>query len=175
MDKIMNRKRLLYEINEDIYFYIYNILLILHTLECYSGDNSFMDYRKLVFLIDFISNDNDCEIFIRYYKGRIKPNNTIKRNLRDKYYKGIEKIKFLRYVLLIMEKNHYIRLENEDKRVNVYLIKENHQDEFFINKRFEEVINTIKKIPARNILRKVSYKTFIKNIFKINGVDVWED
>lgn len=175
MDKIMNRKRLIYDINEDIYFYIYNILFILNTLECYSSQDSFKDYRKLVFLIDFISNDRDCDIFIRYYRGKFKANDNIRRNLRDKYYKGIEKIKILRYVLLIMEKHNYVRLENDEKRVNIILIRENRKEVFFENKRFKEVVETIKKIPSPKTLRKVSYKTFIENIFKINGVDVWED
>ena len=161
----MNRKRLIYNINEDIYFYVYNILFILNTLECYSSQDSFKDYRKLVFLIDFISNDRDCDTFIRYYRGKFKANDAIRRNLRDKYYKGIEKIKILRYVLLIMEKHNYIRLEND----------ENRKEGFFENKRFKEVVETIKKIPSPKTLRKVSYKTFIENIFKINGVDVWED
>lgn len=175
MDSITNRKRLLYDINEDIYFYIYNIIFILNTLECYSSEDSFKDYRKLVFLIDFISNRTDCDIFIKFYRGKVTPNETIKRCLRDKYYDGIEKIKFLRYILLIMEKHGYIKLENEDKRVNVILIKENHTEEFLNDKRFKEIIDTINRIPGQKVLKKVAYKTFIENIFKVNGVVVWED
>lgn len=175
MDSITNRKRLLYDINEDIYFYTYNIIFILNTLQCYSSEESFKDYRKLVFLIDFISNRTDCDIFIKFYKGKLVPNETIKRYLRDKYYLGMEKIRFLRYILLMMEKHGYIKLENEDKRANVILIKENHSEEFLNDKRFREVIDTINRIPARKILKKVSYKTFIDNIFRVNGVVVWED
>lgn len=175
MDNLTNRKRLLYETNEDIYFYIYNILLILHTLDCKSEDTSFQDYRKIAFIIDIISNEDSFQLFIKYYGGKQEINNDIKRKLQNIYYEGIEKIKFLRYVLLIMEKNNFIVIEKKDNKVNIFLIEENNKKEFFENKRFTEVVNHIRSIPRIKTLVKVSYKTFIKNIFKENGVAIWED
>lgn len=175
MKSLMNRKRLLYETTEDIYFYMYNILLILNTFECISEEKNFQDYRKLSFLIDIISNDENYKLFIKYYGKKQEAKSRNLRKLQYLYYDGIEKIKFLRYVLLIMEKNKLIAINNNDNKTNVYIIRENNEAEFFINIRFEEVINKIKNLPRSNSIKKIAYKTFIKNIFKENGVKVWEE
>ena len=74
-----------------------------------------------------------------------------------------------------MEKNKLIAINNNDNKTNVYIIRENNEAEFFINIRFEEVINKIKNLPRSNSIKKIAYKTFIKNIFKENGVKVWEE
>lgn len=175
MDNFTNRKRLLYETNEDIYFYIYNILLILHTFDCTSITKSFQDYRKIAFIIDIISNEDSFQLFLKYYGGKGIVNNEVKRKLQNIYYEGIEKIKFLRYVLLIMEKHNFIVLENRNNKINVFLLEENSKKEFFENKRFIDVVNNIKNLPRSKSLVKISYNTFISNTFKENEVTIWED
>ena len=89
MKSLMNRKRLLYETTEDIYFYMYNILLILNTFECISEEKSFQDYRKLSFLIDIISNDENYKLFIKYYGKKQEAKSRNLRKLQYLYYDGI--------------------------------------------------------------------------------------
>ena len=45
-----------------------------------------------------------------------------------------------------MEKNKLIAINNNDNKTNVYIIRENNEAEFFINIRFEEVINKLDEL-----------------------------
>ena len=175
-DKNTNKKRLLYDVNEDLYFFTYNILLILNNLECDNEENTFKDYRKLVFLIQFLSSEINTRILIDYYRGKIKINKNIRSILNDIYINGIEKIQFIRYVLLILEKHNLIRLVNEENSINLYLLDKGKQNGFLEGEIFKKDIQNILNIKKSiGIIKKVKYSTFINNIFKENEVKVWEE
>lgn len=172
----IKKKRLLYDKSEDIHFAIYNILLLLYYLGCTNEKKAFRDYRKLTFLIPIISDEVLNTIFIDYYRGKNEINKNIRRRLIRIYNGGIENISFIRYILLILEKNNFIKLIEEESKINLYLCKQSSLEEFLENAIFKDEIRCINNIKNSNYqLAKVSYSTFINNLFKVNGVSVWEE
>mgnify|MGYP000730946582 FL=1 len=172
----IKKKRLLYDKGEDIYFSIYNILLLLKYLECVNEDKAFKDYRKLTFLIPIISDEVINTIFIDYYRAKNKINKNIRRRLSKIYNEGIENIAFIRYILLILEKNNIIKLISEENKVDLYLCEKDKLEKFLLNPIFSDEVRRISNIKSNKYqIAKVSYSTFINNLFKINGVSVWEE
>ena len=172
----IKKKRLLYDKSEDIYFSIYNILLLLYYLGCVNEDKAFKDYRKLTFLIPLISDEVLNTIFVNCYRGKIEINRNIRRRLNRIYNGGIENISFIRYILLILEKNNFIKLIGEENKVNLYLCQQNNLENLLENTIFVDEIRCINNIKSGNYqIAKVSYSTFINNLFKVNGVSVWEE
>lgn len=172
----IKKKRLLYDKSEDIYFSIYNILLILNYLGCINEDKAFEDYRKLTFLIPIISDETLNTIFVNYYRGKCKVNKNIRRRLSKIYNGGIESIPLIRYILLILEEKNFIKLIEEKNKVNLYLCQQSNLENFLGNEIFEDEIRYINNIKRGNYqIAKVSYSTFINNLFKVNGVSIWEE
>ncbi|WP_213818284.1 hypothetical protein [Garciella nitratireducens] len=172
----IKKKRLLYDKSEDIYFSIYNILLLLNYLGCVNEDKAFKDYRKLTFLIPLISDEVLNTIFIDYYRGKSEINKNIRRRLDKIYNGGIENIPFIRYILLILEESNFIKLIGEENKVNLYLCQQSNLENFLGNTIFADEIKCINNIKIGNYqIAKVSYSTFINNLFKVNGVSVWEE
>ena len=59
------KKRIMFNIKDDPCFLAYNILIILDYFKCYSSKNSFNDYRKLPYLIDFTSSKSLMNILYK--------------------------------------------------------------------------------------------------------------
>lgn len=172
----IKKKRLLYDKSEDIYFSTYNILLLLNYLGCVNEDKAFRDYRKLTFLIPIISDEVLNTIFIDYYRGKSEINKNIRRRLNKIYNGGIENISFIRYILLILEENGFIKLIGQENKVNLYLCQQSNLKNFLEDTIFADEIRCINNIKSNNYqIAKVSYSTFINNLFKVNGVSVWEE
>lgn len=176
MKDTFNKKRLLYNNSEDLYFLTYNIILILHYLECVNPNNTFKDYRKLIFLIPIISRDNNTTLLCDYYKKKLQPNNNISKEIGRIYYDSIEDVALIRYLLIILEKKDIIALVAEDNKTNLYLKQSTILKEFVNNEKFtleKERINKIKNNVTR--IKSLKYMTFVNNFFKSNGVAIWEN
>lgn len=176
MDKLFNRKRLMYNNSEDLYFITYNIILILYHLNCIGETKQFKDYRKLVFLIPIIIDDKKTTILIDYYKGKNNPNRNIQRVINRLYYDSIEELTLIRYVLMILEQKNIINLVADEKKTNLYINNKERCGILASDKRFIEEKQRILKL-KKNIFRlsTINYMTFVENFFKGNGVAVWEN
>ncbi|MEK4871225.1 hypothetical protein [Niallia sp. FSL W8-1348] len=176
MDKQFDKKRLMYNKSEDLYFITYNIILILYHLKCINSKKQFKDYRKLVFLIPIISDDRMTSIFIDYYKGNNKPNKVISNVINRLYYDSIENIVLIRYILMILESKEIITLVNEANKTNLYINKIDVCELLVKDSRFTKEVGRIETIKNNiNRLSIVNYMTFVDNFFKGNGVAIWEN
>lgn len=168
-------KRLLYNNSEDLYFLTYNIILILSILDCKTENTCFKDYRKLIFLIPIISNEKNTQLLLNYYKSDVKPNANIIKELNRIYYDAIETITLIRYLLLILEKRKIINIIVENNKVNIYLLESEKIKMFTQNPIFEKEKKRIELIKEKvKYLKKINYMTFVENLFKVNGVAIWE-
>lgn len=175
MDKKLHEKRLLYNKSEDLYFITYNILLILYHLGCIDEKKKFKDYRKLSFLISIVPDHNITLLAKDYYNGTNIANESIKDSINKLYFQSIENIILIRYVLLILEERQILKIDNEENSSSIHLVNVDKYKEFLISEKFEEEIENIKML-KKNIYRlsSIKYITFIDNLFKKNGVAVWE-
>lgn len=175
MDKKLDEKRLLYNKSEDLHFITYNILLILYHLGCIDEKKEFKDYRKLSFLISIVPDDKMTLLAKDYYNGTNIANESIKDSINKLYFQSIENIILIRYVLLILEERQILKIDNKENSSSIHLVNVDKYKEFLISEKFEEEIENI-KILKKNIYRlsSIKYITFIDNLFKKNGVAVWE-
>ena len=51
------KKRMMFIQREDYNFLTYNFLILLNELNCVSEDKRFNDFRKIAYLVEFISNN----------------------------------------------------------------------------------------------------------------------
>lgn len=176
MGKKFDRKRLMYDNSQDLYFITYNILLILYNLECIGRERQFKDYRKLVYLISVISNNRETTILLDYYKAKYKANRNITRAINRLYYDSIENITLIRYVLKILERKEIITLVVEKNKTNLYINKKEKIEPLVSDERFNEEKERILKL-RKGIFRlsTIKYMTFVTNFFQRNGVAIWEN
>lgn len=175
MEISFDKRRLMYNNSQDLYFITYNIILILYYLECVGKDKQFKDYRKLVFLIPIISNSKGTTVLLDYYKAKNKANRNITLEISRLYYDSIENITLIRYVLLILERKGIITLVTENNKTNLYLNRVERCERIANDKRFDmEKERIIKLKKGIHRLSTINYMTFVDNFFKRNGVAIWE-
>lgn len=168
------RKRLSFIKTEDLYYMIYNILLILYTYGCISEDKKFKDYRKLSYILIFINNKRNIQL-LKYITEDHINNLEKKKELKKLYFLGMENREYLKYVLLLLEKKEIIGLTLNKDIISVYLIIDNEIESFLKNKIFNNDKDNI--LGLKEIIKSIKtikYESFIKKVFKENGVSVWE-
>ena len=89
-DKNFAKKRLMFIQKEDYNYLCYNLILLLDNLECNSEDQKFKDFRKVAYLIDFISSSRN---FKDYSKDE----------LINIYSKAQLKKKLLSHILIVLK------------------------------------------------------------------------
>lgn len=181
----------MYLAGEDFYYFTYSIFLTLDLLECKNG-RYFKDYRKLPFLIEFISDDNLLYIlessFDREIANDLRDNQTSSIRTRkhlnrlDKEYMfrsytmGIARRSEILKLLFTLEKSGYVVLEKGDLQstVNVSLVKENIPHGFFDQTLFAKEYKNAKRL--RSLVKRLSFltlDTMLAKIYEERGVKTW--
>jgi len=163
-DKNLAKKRMMYIHREDYNFLTYNLLLVLFVFECFSESKSFTDFRKIAYLIDFISSPSNIDTYN-------------KTELANIYSKAQLKKKLLSHLLIVLNNKNYIgiKLNNTRKTLDVWLKVDELPIDFIDLKYFDQEIgniNQLKKLVGR--MRTVTIKTVVDKIFTDNGVLTWE-
>ena len=151
---------------EDFYFLSYNIFLLLLTYESTNEKSRFRDYRKLAFLIDFISDSR---------LSRLLDNPTTHYNIADKdflnrsYANGLLRMNEILKLLFALEKHKIITLlkDNDSNSLDVYLNTEELARSFwdwelFLNEkqnlsRLKTNIPKLKSLKLETLLSKLYY------------------
>ena len=166
MEKINNKKRLMYMSGEDFYFFSYNIFLILKELNCFNG-RTFKDYRKLPYLVDIISDNNFLGMLMRNDFGEVR--NPVDRKHLVKSYTDCQ-IKTSEYLKLLfsLERKGYVVLSSTKKtsQIDVELKKDFVRKEFFKADMFCEEKNNITRLKAEiNRMSSINFETLIDRIY----------
>lgn len=167
-----NKKRLMYIQSEDFYFLTYNTVILLNTLNCIEGNRYLKDYRKISFLIDFISNP----YYASFLKGKIL-NESDKRELTKLYSNGFIRQKEINKLFYTLDNRgliHLTRKENSDI-LDVTLNKSKFPAEFFDGELFEvEIQNSMLVKNHISRLSSITLDTLKKKVFMDKGVKVWQ-
>ena len=158
------KKRMMFIPTEDYNFLAYNLLIFLDELKCYSDKTKFQDFRKIAYLIDFISgsaNLNDYEKF----------------ELTDIYLKAQLKKKLLSHLIITLQNRGFldISLNTTHRTIELWINKENIPKDFFDKEKFQREISNIKKLKKELKITKVSKLTkLVDAVFTNRGVSTWE-
>jgi hypothetical protein len=175
IDNIELKKRLMFVKGDDYYYLTYNIIIILQNLDCYYKQRIFRDYRKLSFLIEFVSDYNLINIINN--KKNLNSINIIDRELLTRAYSNglLRKGQLLR-LLFTLEKKDYIILEKENNSniINVSLNEKSLPKNIFRTEHFEAETNNL-VILKGNIQRinRISLDTLLTKLFVNFGVKTW--
>lgn len=162
---------------EDDYNYIaYHILIILEFFEC-TNNKMWIDYKKIIFLYQFISNKSLFELLHRAVNEDFKIDSVDYEILNESYNNSFLKQQLVFLVIINLERNGLISIQKNATRLSldIYIkdiekIKSLISDSLFIEDR--ENLKAIKKIFPQ--LRTMTLKTFLVKIYKRNGVQLWE-
>ena len=172
------KKRLMFVTQEDFYFLTYNLMISLHGMECDSDKKELKDYRKLAFLIDFVSDQYlNAVIFHALREGSGLSGND-KTILESAYTKGRDRLPFVNRLIHTLEKNKLIKVDqnNESKEMNIYLTSTDTSNKFFNSDLFTTERNNVEKlILAMPKLRTLSFSKLLEKLFRDNGVTTWLD
>ncbi|WP_176719433.1 hypothetical protein [Rhodohalobacter halophilus] len=171
----INKKRLMFVKGEDFYFMSYNTFLLLDILNCKSSDKVFKDYKKLSFLIDFVSNPLLTEILSN---SKSKHNLSIydKELLNEAYGNGVTRMAHFKRLLFSLEKKEFIGLVKNQKRntIDIYLNPEGdinflrNEEIFYIERKNAEIVKS--SIPRLTILK---LENVLSNLFNNFGITTW--
>ncbi len=170
-DKI---KRLSFVENEDIYFLLYCILIMLNELGYKTEEKSFYDYKKIAFISLIMSSDKYFNYFCEYYGSNKKINKSIKKDLEIFYLKGIQNIEKLKLILVIMENKGIIEIVKNKNRTDIYLKNDENIKTVFSELFIKETHNISAINKKENRLRTVSYKIFLEKLFPNGVIETWD-
>ena len=173
MEKKKAKKRLMFATGDDLYYLTYNILIILHVLKC-NGKRKFNDYRKLAFLIDFVS-DRDLILIIKHSNFIGKLNNTIdKQKLEKVYSDGLLGISQIKRLIFALEKKGFVSLEKKGVGNCIWINEDNIPDDFFDKEVFKYEIQNVKSLTGTiKRINIITLNTLLDKIFAKFNIDTW--
>lgn len=158
---------------DDFYFLSYHILLILYGLDCVCGKKTFKDYRKLAFMIDFVSNRN---LSNTVRNGQVVINPIDRELFTRAYANGLLRLNQIVRLLFTLEKQGYILLEREQGKdiVNICLNKDAKSNPFFDKELFKLELSNL-NILTSTIQRTTSLnlETLLNKLFDNYGIKTW--
>lgn len=170
-----NKKRLMFIKGEDFYFLTYNIIIILKVLDCTSAAKTFKDYRKLAFLVDFISDWSLLNILLAYPTGKYV-NTRDRESLTRSYSSGLVRMNEILKLLFALEKKGILQLVKNPSNGNLdlFLNKSAIPKDLFENDIFKfelDNANMLKKNFSR--ISSIKLETFLGNFYYNYGITKW--
>lgn len=160
---------------EDFYFLTYHILILLDLLGCTSENKRFKDYRKLAFLIDFVSDYNLVRIIQN--QNNITMLHSIDRELLIRSYtNGLVRSSEIIKLIFALEKKDIIRLykDSNSNQLDIYLNKESLPADLLDNTIFKiELTNLINLKSSVNRIPGLKLETLLEKLFYNYGITKW--
>jgi hypothetical protein len=158
------KKRIMYIQGEDYNYLCYNLMIILSFYDCYSENKCFKDFRKIAYLIDFISNEKK---YTEYSEGE----------LTSIYSRAQVRKKLISHLLIVLKNKGLIDIgiNHTHKTFNIWLVDSSELGLFVKNKKFEEEYRNLANF-KRDVagIKTATIKTMVDKIFKSKGVFTWE-
>lgn len=158
------KKRMMFIQREDYNFLAYNLLLVLHTLDCTSEQKRFKDFRKIAYLIDFISNGAD----FKFYSST---------DLSQIYISAqLVKIKLLSHLLIVLKNRNFIdiSINASHNTFDIWLNIDLLPIDFFNANVFSKEIENIKALKSQiHSLRSAEINSLVKEFYTNKGVMTW--
>lgn len=175
-DTLKLKKRMMFIKSDDVYFIAYNILLLLADLGCNAASRPFKDYRKLSFLIDFISDPRLTAIIAEGKEHGLAPSSNDRHELSLAYSRGASRQHHVMRVICALETRRILTIERgtQHEGFDVHLNADALPSDFLPDDLYEverQNIRTLRGISPQ--LRTLRLDTMLQQLFGANGVEVW--
>lgn len=167
------KKRIMFSSGYDFYFMAYALLVTLDALGCKKG-RYFKDYRKLAFLIEFITEEKLLTILERPEQ---KPLNRVdKEYLFKSYTNGLSRRSETLKILFRLEKSGLVILRKRDINSLVDVSLTDSVPSGFFDKEFfkREYSNAHRLSILVKRLTRLTLSTTLSNIYEGRGVKTWD-
>jgi len=167
------KKRIMFNKDSDYYFIAYNSLLILDNLNCYEGKSNFFDFRKLIYILPFISD----EFLLRIVTKSTALKEEEIRILEDIYINAKLNEPILKSIFFTLEKKGYVKMEKNTTRkcIDIKLIPNVIAKEYFKSELFKIELQNISIFKSTfNKLSFITIENLLGKLFKEKGVIIWD-
>jgi hypothetical protein len=166
---------MMFILEEDYYFITLKILAILSGLDC--TKKSFVDYRKLSVIFQFIRDRKNLDLFDKAINTR---NFTLFENerLTKLFCDSNMDINVIKRFLFFLEKQDIVKLEKNNRFscIDVSLIENNDILNGILKDIVNDDIQRVKRIQRSiNRIRSLKFETLQAKIFGYGEVAKWED
>lgn len=170
------KKRMMFETQEDFYFIVYNILLILKELDCHH-EYKFTDFTKLAYIYPFVSNNNLANILKSRLDGNISNLDYEDIDLLSRnYYESRLKMRLILNLTSVLKVEGYIDIEKNTTRNSFDVwITNTERLQFLDDKSFDnerDNFRILKRIIPR--VRTITVKKLVEELYEKAGVIIWE-
>lgn len=167
------KKRLMFSVSEDSYFFTYNIVLILGVLHCFK-DRYFKDINKISLLLTIIQKPENIKVVSKILEQK-KISNNDKKILFDMYYTTKLKHRSVISILFSLEKKEIISIRKKGTTLDVSLNNENIYYKLQAEKIFEDDIEVYRYIFSHvNKIKSINCNTFEEVVFKSIEGEIWD-
>jgi hypothetical protein len=164
----------MYVNGEDYYFLTYSLILLLKELGCTRENKKFKDYRKIAFLVDFVSDRSLVSILKKSIEEKSPVRNQVDRQqLLNARENGYIRIKLLSRLLFSLERNDIIGISaNKSKgSFDIWLKKDNVEKAFFDRSTFKlEKQNLVRFKSVVKGTSRLTIETLNQQLFGNNGI-----
>ena len=169
------KKQIMYVNGEDYYLLTYSLILLLKELGCVNEQKIFKDYRKIAFLIDFISDRSLVSIIKKCYEENSPvKNQSDRQQLLNARESGYLRIKLLSRLLYSLERSELIGISTNGEKgsFDIWLRKENIEKSFFNKDTFKlEKQNLVKLKSFVKGASRLNIETLNNKLFRNNGIN----
>lgn len=158
------KKRLMFIQKEDYNYLAFNLLIILKKLDCTNESKKFKDFKRIAYLIEFMTTTKDIK---NYYSIE----------LSNIYLRAQLKKKLLSHLILILKNKGIIEVSANSKyrTLDIWINLDMAPKCFFDKEYFQREFANLEMIKTYTKLTKVSLiKTLVDDLFTNRGVSTWE-
>lgn len=171
------KKRIMYEKQEDFYYILYHIIILLQEMNCKVQANKCVDFTKLAYLYPFIANQKLSMILSKVNDGNFTKLDEYEVELLSRsFYESRLKMHVVINLLTILKNKNIISFEKNNVRHSIDVWIKDEEDfaflrvgDFDIERERYKIIRSL--IPRVRTMRTDS---IIDILFKRNGVIIWE-
>ncbi|MFP2903965.1 hypothetical protein ACLESD_02595 [Pyxidicoccus sp. 3LFB2] len=172
------KRRMMFVAGEDAYFLTYTLFVQLGSLKCTSPEALLKDYRKAVFLADFVSSPSLSRILLELQSETYVAKSEDKRILWAAYDRGVARLPLMFRLLYALEQRGLIGVvKDEHSRTLDIYAKDMSTLEFFATGDLYEVerkaMLSIRKVNPK--IRTVTLPYMLERFFGKQGVRTWLD
>ena len=161
---------------EDLYYLVYNTLILLRGLSCDSQEKSLHDYSKIALLIDFVADSRLLRIITSAKQNNLHIGDTDKHLLQSAYTEGLVRRHIVSRLIFALEKQKIVSLEVNKKKgiVLIWLETKGIPSDYFNTNLYDaefENVELIRKLLPR--LRTLKLDAMLARLFTDYGVLTW--
>lgn len=156
-----NLKSLLFDLRSDVNYTAWVIIDILKIFNCRNKNNSFKDYRKISFIMQFIFRDIETGTLIKFLMHE-KLNVYELQSISSCYFSSKMEDSTVNAAIVLLKNRRIVEFSKTLKASNIYITSSEWVDKYPLLESIEN--NLCELLEVKNKLYKLNYDTIVRDI-----------